>query len=389
MNALAGIYLDPDAVAFEMFLPPSPLPPRAAGARPLDEAHAALCRYVAWPSPEAADAAALWAAHCHLLPGLAMTPRLALLSAEPGSGKTRALEILAGLVPRPLHAFSASMAYLLRRIAAEDGPPTVLLDEADAVFGGRPTPETEALRAALNSGYRRGAIAGRCVIVGKRVETEELPCFAPVALAGLGSLPHTIRSRSILILMRRRRADEAVQPYRPRDDEPALHAIRDRLAAWAEPLVERAAAMRPDLPAGVVDRAADLWEPLIVTAALAGGDWPQRARRAAVLFVKAAAETPPSLGLRLLADIRHAFDESRRDAMPTGELVSALLADPEGPWGDLRGKPLTARALATLLEPYAVRSVQLWEGGKNVRGFRRADFADAWARYLPAPAPRE
>ncbi len=374
--------IDPCALAVEVFRPAATARAGVSG-RPLDEAHAALCRFVAWPSPEAAVAAALWAAHCHLLPGFETTPRLALLSAEPGSGKTRALEILAGLVPRPLHAFSATSAYLLRRIAADDGPPTVLMDEADAIFGGKATPETEALRSALNAGYRRGAVAGRCVIVGKRVETEEIPCFAPVALAGLGNLPDTIRSRAIVIPMRRRRGDEEVQPYRPRDDERALHAVRDRLAAWAEPLEERAAAMRPELPPGVVDRAADVWEPLVILADLAGGDWPQRARAAAVHFIAKAAEAPQSLGVRLLADIRGVFDSAGRHEMPTADLLAALTGIDEAPWGDLRGKPLTAQKLAALLAPYAIRSAQLWAGGRNARGFRRAHFTDAWARYLP------
>ena len=41
-----------------------------------------------------------------------------------------------------------------------------------------------------------GAVAG-----SKGVTTEEFACFAPVALAGLGDLPDTIRTRSIAIPM--------------------------------------------------------------------------------------------------------------------------------------------------------------------------------------------
>ena len=39
----------------------------------------------------------------------------------------------------------------------------------------------------LNAGHRRGAMAGRCVVRGKVIETEELPAFCAVALAGLGA----------------------------------------------------------------------------------------------------------------------------------------------------------------------------------------------------------
>ena len=38
---------------------------------------------------------------------------------------------------------------------------------------------------------------GRCTTNGKKVKTEELSAFAPVALAGLRSLPDTLASRAI------------------------------------------------------------------------------------------------------------------------------------------------------------------------------------------------
>ena len=64
------------------------------GADVLDAAHAFLAAHVAFPSPESADAVTLWAAHCHLVACFESTPRLALLSPEKQSGKTRTLEVL-------------------------------------------------------------------------------------------------------------------------------------------------------------------------------------------------------------------------------------------------------------------------------------------------------
>jgi Protein of unknown function (DUF3631) len=43
----------------------------------------------------------------------------------------------------------------------------------------------------------------------------------------------------------------------------------------------------PEMPDGIEDRNADVWEALIAIADLAGGDWPERARRAAVALVAA------------------------------------------------------------------------------------------------------
>ena len=76
-------------------------------------------------------------------------------------------------------------AYLFRKCGSEDGPPTILFDEIDTVFGAKAR-EHEELRALLNSGHRRGAKAGRCVVRGKIVETEEISSYGAVALAGLG-----------------------------------------------------------------------------------------------------------------------------------------------------------------------------------------------------------
>ena len=69
------------------------------------------------------------------------------------------------------------------------------------------------IRALLNAGHRRGAVTGRCVIIGKRVETEEIAAYSAVALAGIGDLPDTIGSRSVIIDMRRRAPSERVEPF--------------------------------------------------------------------------------------------------------------------------------------------------------------------------------
>jgi hypothetical protein len=55
----------------------------------LDELDNYLARYVAFPSIEARHAVALWVVHCHAVDAFESTPRLALISPEKGSGKTR------------------------------------------------------------------------------------------------------------------------------------------------------------------------------------------------------------------------------------------------------------------------------------------------------------
>src|SRR4051812_24192932 len=185
------------------------------GAALLEAVHAFLGRFVAYPSEEAHVAHTLWVAHTHLMDAWESTPRIAFLSPEPGSGKTRALEISELLVPRPVEAVNVTPAYLFRKVGAEEGRPTILFDEVDTVFGPK-AKDNEEIRGLLNAGHRRGAVAGRCSTSGKTVVPEEIPAYCAVALAGLHDLPDTILSRSVIIRMRRRAPDEQVEAYRRR-----------------------------------------------------------------------------------------------------------------------------------------------------------------------------
>ena len=186
----------------------------ADGAELLADVYAFLGRFVAYPSDHARVAQTLWIVHAHAMEAWDSTPRIAFLSPEPGSGKTRALEVSELLVPSPVEAVNVTPAYLFRKVGAEEGPPTILYDEIDTVFGPK-AKDNEEIRGLLNAGHRRGAVAGRCVVRGKTVETEEIPAYCAVALAGLGWLPDTLMSRSIVIRMRRRAPTETVKPSRP------------------------------------------------------------------------------------------------------------------------------------------------------------------------------
>jgi Protein of unknown function (DUF3631) len=345
----------------------------------LDSVHAFLGRFVTYPSEDAHVAHTLWVAHTHLMDAWESTPRIAFLSPEPGSGKTRALEITETLVPRPVEAINATPAYLFRKVSDPDGLPTVLYDEIDTVFGPRAKDNNEEIRAILNAGHRRGAIAGRCVVRGKVIETEELPAYCAVALAGLGNLPDTILTRSIVIRMRRRAPTEHVEPYRRRMHASQGNILRDCLSTWADQIAEIVPS-QPKMPDGIEDRNADVWEAPLAVADVAGGDWPKRARVAAVALVALARVETPSLGIRLLADLKKVFGDA--EAMSTKSIIEALLKLDEAPWEDLKGKPIDARRLAGHLKPYGVESKTVRIVDSTPRGYTREDLFDPWTRYL-------
>ena len=150
-----------------------------------------------------AVAATLWVAHAHVPEAAVSTPYLAAISPEKRSGKTRLLEVLELLVPRPMFAANVTEAVLFRSLDAEPAP-TLLLDEVDTIFGPRAKRENEALRGILNVGVRRGATAQRCEGEGSKLRVKTFNVFGPKAFAGIGNLPDTLSDRCIILAMKRR-----------------------------------------------------------------------------------------------------------------------------------------------------------------------------------------
>jgi hypothetical protein len=369
---------------------PPPNIDRSEGAALLNDIEKFVKRFIIYPSEHAPVAHVLWIAHAHLMSSWESTPRIAFLSPEPASGKTRSMEVSELLVPDPVAAVNVTPAYMFRKCGSEEGPPTILFDEIDTVFGAK-AKEHEELRALLNSGHRRGATAGRCVVRGNIVATEEISSYAAVALAGLGWLPDTILSRSVIIRMRRRTPDERIEAYRRRVHAPIGESLRRRLAGWAATVLEEATQARPQMPDGVEDRAADMWEPLLAVADIAGAKWPERARAAAAALVTVGREVEPSLNIRLLADLRVIFAKNNKLALastPPGLATKTILAElcslEDAPWSDIKGKQLNNNQLSRRLRQYEIKPKNIRPVGANeCKGYDLADLSEVWRRYLP------
>lgn len=346
----------------------------------LDDVSEFLARFVVFPSEQARHATALWVAHAHLIDAAESTPRLALLSPEKQSGKSRVLELVALLVPGPMLTANSSIAALFRRVGNE--PTTVLMDECDTYLGHTANPRYEELRGWVNSGHRRGVPTYRCS--GPGHEVVEFHGFAPVALAGIGNLPETILDRSIEIKMQRRAPGESIEKFRRREVEPVAENLNQRLADWADNYLERVLDATPEMPAELADRTADVWEPILAIAAVAGPEWSDRGTKAAMVLSEQQREDSMSLGQQLLLDIRTIFDNTRTDKMSSKSLVSELRELPESPWDE---RSLTERALSSLLKPYGPRPKTIRVGNRSPRGYERSSFVDAWRRYLPDADP--
>jgi hypothetical protein len=367
--------------------------PAPDGATVLNLARDYLKKYVAHPSDHALVAHVLWCAHTHLLEAFDTTARIAFLSPLPESGKTRALEATEPLVCRPVSTVNASSNYLFRKAGDDAGPPTVLFDEIDTIFGPK-AKEHEDIRGFINAGHRKGATYGRCRVVGNTVLTEESPCYAATAMAGLGWLPDTLLSRAVVIRMQRRLKSEKVEPFRTRTSIPEGREIGVQLAAWANSVFDDAVAARPEMPEGVADRQADAWEPLLAVADLAGGEWPALARETAAALVKVNRETPATLQLRLLQDLRLVFwknlaaaAQARPKGLPTETVLNELYYLEDAPWQTVnKGEQYTSTQLASRLFDYGVEPAQLrpyLNADTQKRGYPLGPLALAWRRYLP------
>ncbi|GAA0439423.1 hypothetical protein Aca07nite_49030 [Actinoplanes capillaceus] len=355
----------------------------------LDRLHAVVTKYVVLPSPEAIDAVVLWIAATHAQQAWAHAPRLVIRAPEKRCGKSRLLDVVEGTSCNPLITVNASTAAVYRSIGSDD-PPTLLVDEADTIFGGKAAEANEELRGLLNAGHQRNRPTIRWDNARNRVE--KIATFAMAALAGIGQMPDTIEDRAVVIRMRRRARGETVSPYRHRRDGVALNQLANDLNQWLRANLAALEKAEPTMP--LEDRAADTWEPLIAVADLAGGNWPERGREAATaLTAERDSNTVASDRVRLLTDCRTAIGDAA--AIPTAVLLDRLKADPEAPWAEHGDTGLTGAKLAALLKEYDITSGNIRFTPEEIRdyrltsgqakGYKRSAFLDSWRRYCPDP----
>lgn len=372
-------------------IPAEPEPPKLDGeaidgAEVLDAIAGTLDRYVIFQGDAQRDAVALWVAHTYAIEAAHATPYLTVLSPEKGSGKSRLLEVIEALARLPYHVSNISEAALFRLI--ERDQPSLLLDEVDRLYSNAKSERAEMLTGILNAGNRRNSKVIRCG-GPSRDELHEFDPFCPKVLAGIDNqrMPDTITDRAIEIRLQRKAPHERVERFRHRVASHQAEPIRDRVEAWAEANLTELRHSEPETPNEVSDRMAEAWEPLFAIAAVAGGDWMTRCRRACLeLSGGPGLEEDVPLGSRLLMEIQDVFEHQGVEWMWSQPLCVALCAIDEAPWSSY-GKTdggLKVRHLAHLLKPYGIRPANIRDpDSENTvhKGYRLAQFAEAFSRY--------
>jgi hypothetical protein len=344
------------------------------GAELLEEIKSFIGRFVVLPSEESRDLLALWVLHTHAFEAAWATPYLRITSAAPSSGKTLLLEVLAAICRNGWHAINPSVAVLYRKIDRQQ--PTLLLDEMDNY----PLDDRRDALAVLNAGYKRGATIDRCKENG---ELESFSAYCPKGYAGIDErrLVDTLLPRSITIRLEKRLRSDSIEPWIGQDCEEPAALLRERAEVWAEQNLERLD-LRPELPDVIINRAAEVWRPLIAIGDRVGGTWPTRIRRAAVVLATGGddADEQDQLVL-LLSDIRDAFGD--QDVIATSALTAHLNGIDESPWGSRRrGEGLDGRGLAAMLRALKIKPRQVRLADKTLKGYHFDQFNDAFARHL-------
>jgi len=191
-------------------------------------------------------------------------------------------------------------------------------------------------------------------------------------------------SRTIFIEMKRRLRSEKVDHFRHLDDA-GFARMRSQLARWAQDCGEALGSVQPVQPEGFMNRTASNWQLLFAIADSLGEEAGARARTIAQHI--AGVTDMASAGVALLQDIKTMFEASTLDHLTSKTIIERLTSDPEKRWAEWsRGKPITEKGVAGLLHEYRIGSRTVGPKGSTAKGYRKADFEDAWERYLTPEA---
>ena len=323
---------------------------------------------------------ALWVLHAWCYKAFHCTPCLNVYSAEKHTGKTTCLQLLRCLCPDPWYAAApVPMAVIDKTLWRSF---TILLDDRHLTFS------SLGRRLAINF-LACGLVDNELYFHRRKSVVTGYNLFSPRALAGRGPLPPALADRSIPICLRPAKAS-AVTRVRFAGHGADYEQLIQWLRRWAgnnlpvlslvDPL-----STREELPQ-LNPHQQNHIEPLFMLADLVGGPWPERARSSLARIFRDAGNDATNLSIKLLHDIREAFQVNRDPVrLSTSFLVDYLCCLPNRLWAECsEGKPINGRSLALLLERFDIApDKQRIDNVRHpVRGYNRNQFLPLWREYF-------
>jgi hypothetical protein len=357
-----------------------PWPEPVDGRVLLDELKWWLTRFAVLPK-WAAEILALWVLHTFAFLLRDTSTYLGIESPIRRCGKTTLMSVLHDLVNRPVASSNISPPAFFHAI--DELRPTLFIDEGDNLL-----PGNAEVRGLLNSGYKRKMAyvlrlanqeseASAQKSGGKRSRLVRYSFFCPKVMAQIGRLPETLADRCIIFRMQRKTPEDKCERLRTIDGT----RLKRQCARFVQDHAAAIASASPAIPARLNDRQADIGEPLLVLADLAGGPWPEAARQAMVGLSESAEANDPMESL--LLDIQLIFTNLGVERAFSRTLVSALNLLANRPWAEMRqGKKITDQWLGRQLQGYEIASKTMRIGKALAKGYVAADFREVIQRYF-------
>ena len=173
--------------------------------------------------------------------------------------------------------------------------------------------------------------------------------------------------------------------------------LRSQCLRWSEDHAAELTGADPSLPKALDDRAADNWRPLKAIADVLGDRWSKLCSDAAEVLSRERGEDETT-GVALLLALKAIFADARRRRSSTGRAsrtarrctptaILPKLHDADSRWKEYgrSEKPITDKGLARLLKGFRIKPGLVTIAGTEKRGYRVADFDDAFGRYCPSP----
>lgn len=361
---------------------PEPWPELVEGADVLSEALAIIERFM-HIRKESAIQCVLWACHAHVFDIFNHSPRLAISAPDAECGKTLLRALIGLMVPRPQYVEIMKAAPFFRM--TEKYKPVWLIDECDVFIK-----EDSHLLAALNNGWEPDGGVVRCI--GVDYEPRLFSTFTPVVVCGIRLqkvLPQTTLSRSLFVELERATPEEIPETFDPNVHKSILLDIGKKFARWTFDSREAIRKCNPTMPAGSFNRRADKWKPLFSIAQMAGGDWPELAKKSYFAEVRdSESSSKLSTGLQLLSDIREVL-KPHEHVIATTELIERLCDLEESQWteynfreSDPERRRVQSRQVSNLLKDYKITPGTIRIGNATPKGYKRAQLEIAWNRYI-------
>jgi hypothetical protein len=222
---------------------------------------------------EGADVLALWTMHTWVTGAARVTPYIAVLA--PG---TRVLEAQLTIEVARYLVRGGKVAKTFSKIRYQRAPEdfTLLVNDANALRS------SHALRATLSDAHRR-----RTILMPTMFLTFRSPKTPPPREIGSRYIPIPIRA------VPRSDGDANVgwpldRLYR-REYTRESAPLREALGVWSEETLDRLVDAHPEIPHGLSRSRGEVWAPLLAIADSLGGDWPNRAAKAIVLYKRSPA----------------------------------------------------------------------------------------------------